>query len=101
MYSSPVSISSTCTLKAIAYETGYTDSTVSPGMYTIHGACHPDLQPGGGHLWLRTIGDHQYHHRWGDHPLYHRRHTPTETAGTVYSSAVTISATVTLQGHRL
>jgi hypothetical protein len=36
IYSSPVSISTTLTLKAIAYETGFTDSTVTSGAYTIN-----------------------------------------------------------------
>ncbi len=34
-YSSPVSISSTTTLKAIAYQFGLTDSTVTSGTYTL------------------------------------------------------------------
>ncbi len=36
IYSSPVSISATATLKAIAYESGYTDSTVTSAVYTIN-----------------------------------------------------------------
>jgi uncharacterized repeat protein (TIGR03803 family) len=35
LYSSPVSISVTATLKAIAYKTGMTDSTITTGNYTI------------------------------------------------------------------
>jgi len=35
VYSTPVNISTTCTLKAIAYRTGMTDSTVTSGVYTI------------------------------------------------------------------
>jgi hypothetical protein len=35
LYAGPVSISSTTTLKAIAYAAGYNDSTVSSGTYTI------------------------------------------------------------------
>ena len=35
VYSSPVNISITTTLKAIAFETGMTDSTVTTGIYTI------------------------------------------------------------------
>jgi hypothetical protein len=37
VYSGAVSISSTTTLKAIAYETGMTDSSVASGTYTISG----------------------------------------------------------------
>jgi len=36
LYSTPVSISSTTTLKAVAYESGFTDSTVTSGTYTIN-----------------------------------------------------------------
>ncbi|HXA15060.1 MAG TPA: chitobiase/beta-hexosaminidase C-terminal domain-containing protein, partial [Opitutaceae bacterium] len=36
VYSGSISISSTTTLKAIAYETGMTDSTVTSGLYTIN-----------------------------------------------------------------
>ena len=50
VYSSPVSITATSTLQAIAYETGYTNSTVTSGVYTIKALCHADLQPGGRHL---------------------------------------------------
>ncbi len=35
IYSGPVSISTTTTLKAIAFETGFTDSAVTSGTYTI------------------------------------------------------------------
>jgi hypothetical protein len=36
LYSGPVSIGATTTLKAIAYQTGMTDSTVTAGLYTIN-----------------------------------------------------------------
>ena len=36
VYSTPVSISVTCTLKAIAFNTGMTDSTIASGLYTIN-----------------------------------------------------------------
>ena len=53
VYSSPVNISASCTLQAIAYETGYTNSAVASGCLH-HPVRHPDIQPGGRHLWLRT-----------------------------------------------
>ena len=47
VYSSPVSITATSTLQAIAYETGYTNSSVASGVYTI------DLIPTNGlRIWL-------------------------------------------------
>ena len=36
VYSSPVNISSNTTLQAIAYESGYTNSTVASGVYTLN-----------------------------------------------------------------
>jgi hypothetical protein len=36
LYSSPVSIGATATLKAIAYKSGMTDSSVTSGLYTIN-----------------------------------------------------------------
>jgi len=50
IYSGPVSISVTTTLKAIAYESGFIDSTVTSGTYTIGlpQASAPVFSPGGG-----------------------------------------------------
>jgi alpha-galactosidase len=42
VYSNPVSVSAAVTLKAIAYESGYTDSTVASAAYTI-GSVPPTL----------------------------------------------------------
>ena len=52
VYSSPVAISATTTLQAIAYETGYTNSTVASGVYTINSSPIPtaDLV-----LWLKIL----------------------------------------------
>ena len=81
VYSSPVSISATCTLEAIAYETGLTNSAVTSGVYTIR-VRRTDLQPGGGHLYAprqsvtistTTSGaTHPLHHQW-HHPQFDRR----------------------------
>ena len=43
VYSSPVSISATATLKALAYKTGYTDSAVTSATYTISVTPPPTL----------------------------------------------------------
>ena len=51
VYSSPVNISATCTLQAIAYETGMTTSPVTSGVYGIF----PHVPPTTGlALWLRA-----------------------------------------------
>ena len=47
MYSSPVSITATSTLQAIAYETGLTNSSVTSGVYTIQCAT-PTFNPAAG-----------------------------------------------------
>ena len=75
VYGSAVNISSTCTLQAIAYETGYSDSTVASGVYTINGACAtPTFSPTAGTFTTSTARHHLHQHRWCDHPLYHQRH---------------------------
>jgi hypothetical protein len=50
VYSAPVSIAATTTLKAIAYKSGMTDSTVTSATYTISGG-------GGGTFNLTTTAD--------------------------------------------
>jgi hypothetical protein len=99
LYSGRVSISSTTRLKAVAYETGFTDSSVTRGRYRIEPPTAdapvfspaPDtyLRPqmvtitsatGGVSIRYTTNGS-----------------TPTETHGTPYSSSVTIGKTTTLK----
>lgn len=45
LYSGPVNVSTTATLKAIAYESGFTDSPVSSAAYTIQSASTPTATP--------------------------------------------------------
>ncbi len=98
VYSTPVAISATSTLEAIAYETGWNNSTVTSGVYTITGTCAaPTYNPvagtytsaqsvtistttGGATIRYTTNGT-----------------TPSSTVGTVYSTPVAISATSTLE----
>jgi hypothetical protein len=100
VYSSPVSISATATLEAIAYESGFTDSNVTSAVYTIGSqqqAAAPTFSPVGGTyssaqsvtIASTTSGASIRYTTDGS--------TPTETHGTVYSSAVSISATTTLE----
>ena len=73
VYSSAVSITATSTLKAIAYETGYTNSAVASGVYTIQCAT-PTFNPAAGtyhHLHLRH---HLDNHQRREHPLHHQRY---------------------------
>ena len=98
VYSSPVAISATSTLQAIAYASGYTNSSVTSGVYTINGACATptfssatgtytsaqsvtiSTTTGGASINYTTNGT-----------------TPSSTLGTLYSSPVAISSDTTLQ----
>jgi hypothetical protein len=43
LYSGSISISASATLKAMAFESGFTDSTVTSGTYTINSSSTPTL----------------------------------------------------------
>jgi hypothetical protein len=97
----PVSIGVTTTLNAIAYESGLTDSTVTSATYTIGppppqvGA--PVFTPGGGtYTSMQSVaiasatGGALFRYTTDGS-------TPSETAGTIYSSPVSLSKTTTLK----
>jgi hypothetical protein len=49
VYSGPVAVASTETINAIAYETGWTSSSVTSSAYTITGTvANPSYSPAGG-----------------------------------------------------
>ncbi len=100
LYSSPVTISSTSTLEAIAYKSGLADSTITSGTYTINtvpSAAAPVFSPAGGTytsaqdvtITSATSGASIRYTTDGS--------TPSETAGTIYSGPVHISATTVLE----
>ncbi len=99
LYSGPVAIGSTTTLKAIAYESGMSDSAVSSATYTISlpQVAAPTFSPVGGNysaaqsvtISTTTSGASIRYTTDGS--------TPSETAGTLYSGPVTVSSTATLQ----
>ena len=97
-----MNISSTCTLKAIAYKTGYSDSTVTSGVYTINGACAaPTFSPAAGTyignqsvtISTTTSGATIRYTTDGT--------TPSETVGTVYSSRGEPHRELHAESHRL
>ena len=96
VYSSAVSITANTTLQAIAYKSGLSNSAVASGNYTIQCAA-PTFSPAAGAygstqtvtISTTTSGASIRYTTDGT--------TPTSTVGTVYSSAVSISATATLQ----
>ena len=99
VYSTPVSISVTCTLKAIAYNTGMTDSAIASGVYTISGGqcATPTYSPVAGTytgtqtvtISCTTAGVTMRYTTDGT--------TPSQTVGTVYSTPVSISVNTTLK----
>ena len=98
VYSSAVSISATSTLEAIAYETGYTNSSVATGVYTINGACAtPTFSPAAGTFTTSTSVTISTTTGGATIRYTTNGTTPSSTVGTVYSSAVSITATSTLQ----
>jgi unsaturated rhamnogalacturonyl hydrolase len=100
IYSGPVSISTTTTLKAMAYESGFTDSAVTSAIYTISTGgstvAKPTFNPSGGTFSSAqtvtistTTGGASIRYTTDGS-------TPSETAGTIYSGPVNISSTTTL-----
>ncbi len=99
VYSSPVSVSVTTTLKALAYEAGFTDSTVSSATYTISTptVSAPTFSPAAGtYTSAQTV---TISSSTGGATIRYTTDgsTPSETAGTVYSSPVSVNATTTLK----
>jgi len=98
VYSSPVSVSATGTLKAIAYKSGMTDSSVSSAAYTINSTvATPTFSPGAG-TYSSTQAVTISSSTSGATIRYTTNGTnPTSTTGTVYSSPVSVSSTTTLK----
>ena len=99
LYSGPVSIGSTLTLKAIAFKTGSNDSTVTSAIYTINlpTVAAPMFSPVAGTytsaqsvaITSSTSGASIRYTTDGS--------TPSATAGTLYSGPVSITTTTTLK----
>lgn len=99
LYAGPFAIGTITTIKAIAYESGYTDSSVSSGTYNISipQVSTPTFSPAAGTyasaqtvtISTSTSGASIRYTTDGS--------TPSETAGTLYSSPVTVSATETVK----
>jgi poly(beta-D-mannuronate) lyase len=96
VYSGAVSISQNTTLKALAYGGGFTDSSVTTGVYGIRVSA-PVPNPSGGtftsaqsvSLSTATSGASMRYTLDGS--------TPTATTGTLYGSPFTVSSTSTLR----
>ncbi len=96
LYASAVLITASETLRAIAYETGQTDSAIASASYTLQVAT-PTFSPAAGTyssaqsvtLSCATTGATIRYTTDGS--------TPTATTGTVYSGAIAVSSTTTVK----
>jgi LysM repeat protein len=97
VYSGPISVSATETLKAIAAETGYTTSAASSAAYTIHPSLPaPAFSVAAGSYAASqsvAISDATS----GTTIYYTTNGTAPTTSSTVYSGPITVSATETLE----
>jgi hypothetical protein len=96
VYSGPVSISTNATLKAIAYESGLTDSPVASAIYAIQVAA-PTFSPAGGtYTGTQSV---TLSSATSDSSIRYTTDgsTPTPATGTLYSGPISISANTTLK----
>ena len=91
VYSAPVNITTTTTLQAIAYASDMLDSPVTSGVYTIECAT-PAFSPAAGTFTSSATVTISSTTSGATIRYTTDGSTPSETLGTVYSSAVTFSA---------
>lgn len=105
-YSSGITINSACTLKAIAYKSGYEDSDVLTVKYTIKDESKPKLvlsaSPSGGQVSIGTtvsLSAKADGSTVSGCDIYYTTNetTPSKSNGTKYSSGITINSTCTLK----
>jgi hypothetical protein len=98
LYTAPVSVASTMTIRAIAYKSGMTDSPISAATYTITGAvAAPGFNPSAGTysttqtvtITSTTSGASIRYTLNGT--------TPTSSTGTLYSAPVSVTSTTTIK----
>ena len=98
MYSGPIAVASSVTIRAVAYLSGWTTSSVSSGAYTITGTvAAPTFSPSPGTyataqsvtLSTTTPGATIRYTTDGS--------TPSETVGTVYAGPIAVASSVTIR----
>jgi hypothetical protein len=97
VYTTPVAISSTVTLKAIGCESGWLDSPVTSGLYTINGqVATPTFTPGAGtYTGTQSV---TIASATSGATIYYTTNGATPTTGsTLYTGPVSVSANLTLK----
>jgi hypothetical protein len=92
LYSGPLALGSTTTLKAIAYKSGFTDSPVTSGLYSFTQVAAPVFSSASGHAVMITTATGSATIRYTTDGS-----VPSETNGTIYTAPVTITAPTTLK----
>ncbi len=99
-YSGPVSVAASETLQAVAYESGWADSAVAPGAYTITGTVvtptFNPLPPGFGFTSAQNVAISSTT-PGASFRFTTDGSTPTSTSGTSYSGPVNIAMNLTLK----
>jgi hypothetical protein len=97
VYSAPVTVGSSETLKAIAVETGFTNSAAASAVYTINSVLPPpSFSPAAGtYTTAQTVSISDA--TTGTTIYYTTNGTTPTTSSTVYSAPITVSASETLE----
>lgn len=97
-YTGPIAVSSTTTLKAVAFRSGWSDSPVSTAVYTITGTCaNPSFDPNGGtytSAQMVTIGCST---PGASIRFTTDGSTPSSTYGTPYSAPISVPGNLTIK----
>src|SRR6202047_4050912 len=98
LYSSPIPVSSSMTVKAIGYMSGWTDSAVNFAAYTITGTvATPTFSVAGGtYTTAQTVAISST--TTGSSVRYTTDgSTPSSTVGTLYTSPIPVSSSMTVK----
>jgi len=101
IYTGPFTLNNSAAIRAIAYESGYTDSAVNTSIYGMTWVCPtPDIFPGGGaYAGAQTVQITSLSTLTNSGTIRYTTDgsTPSETNGTVYTGPITVSGSETIQ----